>query len=130
MNKSQRLLFILLIIFVHTTNIAAGQIVVAPNQDTLGIRSQIDSAYSLRNKNFKSAQKLFAPALIKARTSNSNELLQYALYKGAQLDWSDGLHSQALLKTDEYLYLIKLMTHFFICYRIWPLFPYRSFLSY
>jgi len=77
------------------------------SQDTLGLKNLIDSAYSLRNKNFKIAYKLSTQAILNSRASNSDEMLNLALYNGALLDWSDGLHPKALEKTYECIQLSK-----------------------
>jgi two-component system, sensor histidine kinase PdtaS len=106
MKKSKHLLIILLFSTWATIVIAHGS-QQQLRQDTIGLRNQIDSVSSLKVKDFKKVVLLAAKAIEKARASNSNELLKSALYKGALLDWLDGLHPQALEKTYEYLVLSK-----------------------
>lgn len=77
------------------------------NQDTVALRSLIDSAYSLNGKDFRRSVILSVEALSKARTSKSKSLIKRALYNAAMLDWYDGVHPQALDKMYEYLALVK-----------------------
>lgn len=107
MKKSKYLLIILLLIAACSTVVANVNKLHPLSQDTLGLRNLIDSAFSFRDKNFKIAQRLSTTAILNARASNSDKLLKLALYNGAFLDWSNGLHPKALEKTHECLELSK-----------------------
>jgi len=102
------LLFLAVGILFSINSVAYSRYYQVPKPDSLRIEVLTDSSFNLHDVNFKDAVTLCNSVLEQARAYKSPYLIKNALYTSAYLDWFNGDHLDALVKTQESLALSKL----------------------